>query len=97
MTLEDLREHGVLLPEEEWGQHSLETTAREWVLGVGLLLAAASLVLALVGAGGLLTWVGVAAFLVLFFVITWLLDRAVLRQRARVRRERREARESATE
>ena len=88
MTIEDLREQGVLLPEEEWGSHSLETTTRSWGLLAAFLTAAASLVVALLGDGGLPTWAGIGTFLVMLFALTWMCDRAVVRQRRRVRRER---------
>lgn len=92
MTIEDLREHGVLLPEEEWGSHRLETTVPEWPLAAGFVAAVVLWVLAYLGAGGWLTWVSVVGFLVLLFVITWLCDRAVLAQRRRFHREREEGR-----
>lgn len=88
MTIEDLREQGVLLPEEEWGAHRLETTTSEGVLLAAFAVALAALVLAYVGAGGILTWVGTGVFLVDLYAITWMCDRAILRQRRRVRRER---------
>lgn len=91
MTLEDLREHGVLLPEEEWGTHELETTVPEWPLLGAFLAAAALWVVAYLGEGGTLTAVAVAGFLVLLFAITWICDRAVTRQRERFREERRGA------
>ena len=97
MTIEDLREHGVLLPEEEWGSHRLETTVPEWPLAVTFLVAAASLVAAYLGDGGALTWVGVVVFLVAIYLVTWLVDRAVMRQRERFRRERSEAGEASGE
>jgi len=90
MTIEDLREHGVLLPEEEWGSHRLETTVPEWPLAGGFVAAVVLWVLAYLGAGGWLTWVAIAAFLALLYGITWLCDRAVLAQRRRFRREREE-------
>lgn len=90
MTIEDLREQGVLLPEEEWGSHRLETTVPEWPLAGAFLVAASSLVATYLGDGGLATWIGVVVFLVTIYLITWLADRAVLEQRERFRRERRE-------
>lgn len=90
MTLEDLREHGVLLPEEEWGSHRLETTVPEWPLAGAFLVAAASLVAAYLGDGGPLTWIGVVVFLVAIYLVTWLVDRAVMQQRERFREERRD-------
>lgn len=93
MTIEDLREQDVLLPEEEWGSHRLETTVPEWPLAGAFLVAAASLVVAYLGDGGLATWVAVAVFLVTLYLVTWLVDRAVFRQRRRFHRERRELEE----
>lgn len=90
MTIDDLREHGVLLPEEEWGTHELETTVPEWPLLAAFVAAAVAWVLAFLGDGGLLTWIAVAAFLVLLYAVTWTCDRAVTRQRDKFRRERRE-------
>jgi hydrogenase-4 membrane subunit HyfE len=87
MTIEDLREQGVLLPEEEWDKHSLKTTVRKLPLAIALLVATASCVLMFLGDGGRLTWVGVAVFILTLYAVTWLLDRAVARQRERVRRE----------
>ena len=91
MTMDDLREHGVLLPEEEWGAHRLETTVPEWPLAAARLGAAALWVVAYLGDGGTATWIAVAGFLVLLFAVTWTCDRAVRRQRERFREERREA------
>ncbi len=88
MSIDDLREQGVLLPEEEWGEHRLVTTVPLLPLAIGYVVAVASLVVMYVGAGGLLTWIGAGSFLVALYALTWMCDRAVLRQRARVRRER---------
>ena len=93
MTIEDLREQGVLLPEEEWGEHRLETTIGQIPLLAAFLLAVGALAAAYVGDGGPMTWVGVTIFLLCLFAITWLCDRAVRRQRERFREERRRFRE----
>lgn len=90
MSLEDLQEHGVLLPEEEWGDHELETTVAEWPLLALFAVAVGALVLSYLGDGNLWTAVGIIAFLVSLFAIIGLCDRAVRKQRRRVRRERRE-------
>lgn len=97
MTLEDLREHDVLLPEDEWGIHRLASTTRELPLLGLLLLAAAAVATAYLGDGGRWTWVGVGTFLACLGGITWICDRAILRQRRRSRRERREAGPDAPE
>ena len=91
MSIDDLREQGVLLPEEEWGEHRLETTVHVVPIAIGFGVAVASLVVIYVGDGGTLTWVGSGIFLVALYAVTWMCDRAVLRQRERFREERREA------
>ncbi len=91
MSIEDLREQGVLLPEEEWGEHELETTVPQLPLAIALAVAALAIGTAILGDGGPLTWIGVAAFILTLYVLTWMFDRAVRRQRERVRRERRQA------
>lgn len=91
MTIEDLREQGVLLPEEEWGVHELETTTPELPLALAFLAGAVLWVLIYLGDGGLLTWIGTGLFLLILFGITWICDRAVLRQREKFRAEREEA------
>lgn len=87
MTIEDLREQGVLLPEEEWGVHKLETTTPEVPLAVSFAAAVGFLVMIYLGGGGRFTWIGTALFLVTLYEITWICDRAVLRQRERFREE----------
>lgn len=97
MTIEDLREHGVLLPEEEWGEHGLETTVPEWPVAGAFLAAAVLWVAAYVGDGRTLTWLAVGGFLVLLYAVTWMCDRAILRQREKFRRERREFRDRSAD
>lgn len=92
MSLEDLREHGVLLPEEEWGRHRLETTVPQPVLLMAFALAVASLVAIYVGGGGAWTWIGLGGFLFGLYSIAVICDRAVMGQRRRVRDERSEIR-----
>jgi membrane protein implicated in regulation of membrane protease activity len=89
MSLEDLREQGVLLPEERWGEHELTTTVpRGWLL-LALVAAVAGVVAALAGDGGSLTWVGIGVFLIALYAATILCDRAVERQRQRMESGRR--------
>lgn len=92
MSLLDLKEHGVLLPEEEWGKHSLDTTVPQGLLLLSFGVAIVALVLVYLGGGELLTWVGIVTFLVDLFVITLMCDRAVVRLRRRTRSERRRKR-----
>lgn len=90
MSIEDLRDHGVLLPEEEWGEHRLETTTPELPLALTFAAGVGAWLFMYVGEGGLTTWIGTGAFLVTVFVMTLICDRAILRQRERFREERRE-------
>lgn len=96
MTIEDLREQGVLLPEREWGTHRLESTTRGGAMLAAFAFAAACLVLAYQGDGGAWTWAGTGGVLACLLAITWMCDRAVRRQRLRVRRERPGKREPET-
>ena len=89
MTLEDLREQGVLLPEKRWGKHELTSTVARWWLLAALVAAAGGVGVALAGDGGRLTWVGIGVFLVALSAATILCDRAVVRQRRRMERGRR--------
>ncbi|HKK27067.1 MAG TPA: hypothetical protein VKB18_03200 [Gemmatimonadota bacterium] len=91
MSIDDLRDQGVLLPEEEWGEHRLETTVHVVPLAAGFAVAVASLAVIYLGDGGILTWVGSGVFLLALYAVTWMCDRAVLRQRERFREERRHA------
>jgi hypothetical protein len=88
MSLDDLREQGILLPENEWGAHRLETTVQQGRLTVAFGLAVASAVVVYLGAGGRWTWIGLVAFLISLYWVIWICDRAIVRQRRRQRRER---------
>ncbi len=84
MSLEDLKEQNVLLPEERWGEHSLDTTVpKAWLLLI-FAVAVASLTAIYLGDGGPLTWIGVGAFLVAIYSATILCDRAIESQRRRM-------------
>jgi len=91
MSLEDLQEQNILLPEEEWGEHELKTTIAEIPLAILFLCAAASWVAAYFGNGNWLTWVGVVVFFLSFFGIILLCDRAVTKQRKRFKKEQKES------
>lgn len=77
MSLEDLRRAGVLLPEDEWGERSLETTAHVPALAAIGIAAVASIAMMYVGAGRALTWIGTGLYLVSLAAFTWISLRAV--------------------
>lgn len=89
MSLDDLRKHGILLPEAEWGQHRLETTVAEGPMAAAFGMALAAVTAIYLGGGGPWTWVGLVVFLVTLLAIIVICDRAIERLRARTRRERR--------
>lgn len=90
MSLDDLREHGVLLPEEEWGAHRLATTVAQGRLGAAFGVAGVAAAVMYLGNGGRWTWLGLLTFLFALCWIVWLCDRAIVRQRERTAEERRE-------
>lgn len=91
MSLEDLKEQGILIPEEEWGEHRLKTTVPQVAFAILFLISVAGCVMAYYGDGNSLTWIGIVVFFVAFFVMIWLNDRAVTRQRERFEKEHEEA------
>jgi hypothetical protein len=93
MSQQDLESHGVLLPEEEWGEHTLKTTVPQTGLAALFVVAVVAIVAMYVGDGARLTWIAMGVFLLALYAITWLCDRAVRKQRQRFRAERREGRE----
>ena len=88
MTIEDLKEEGVLLPEREWGKHELSSTVPRIPLLIILAAATISIVVALIADGGPLTFAAVGAFIISLYALTWILDRSVVRLRRRIARER---------
>lgn len=89
MALEDLEEQNVLLPEDEWGAHNLETTVNQVPTLLLFLCSAAACVMAFLGDGNTLTWIGISTFFVTFFGVVWLCDRAIVKQRERFKKEKR--------
>ena len=85
MSLEDLQEAGVLLPEEEWGERALESTASRAGYAVTGIVAIACGALMFTGDGGTTTWIAAGAFLLDLLAFTWLSWRAVDRQKRRRR------------
>lgn len=88
MALEDLRQQGVLLPEDEWGAYPTTTTVEQGPLLVTFFVAVSGLVAGYLGDGRMLTWLGVGGFFLAFYGIVWICDRAIRHQRQRVRQRR---------
>lgn len=83
MSLGDLQKAGVLLPEEEWGERSLDSTmSRAGTLAAGALgiLSAAGMYL---GGGGTWTWIAAGVFVIDLLGFTLLAWRAVNAQNRR--------------
>jgi len=89
MTIEDLKDEGVLLPEREWGKHELSSTVPRVPLVIILAVATIGIVIALIGDGGPLSFVAIGAFIISLYALTWVLDRSVVSLRRRIARERR--------
>jgi hypothetical protein len=92
MSLKDLRDLGVLLPSEEWGQHDLSTTVNKAALILALILVSGAMVLMYAGNGGTLTLVGMGVFFAFVAWITRISLRAVREQAARFEEQREEFR-----
>ena len=68
MSMKDLEEMGILLPENKWGQSDLHTTVDKIQLVASGLLALGAVICGYTGNGGLLTWIGVGMF---FIFVGW--------------------------
>lgn len=87
MSIEDLKEQNILLPEKEWGIHKLKTTVQQipaLFLFVSCLVA---LSMTYFGGGNEWTWIGIILFFVSFFGIILLCDRAIVKQKERKQKE----------
>lgn len=83
MSIEDLQDAGVLLPEEEWGDRALDSTmSRAGAILTGTLAVAAGAGMYL-GGGGALTWISASVFLADLLAFTVLAWRAVNLQNRR--------------
>ncbi len=68
MSMKELEEMGILLPENKWGQSDLHTSVDKIQLVASGLLALGAVICSYVGNGGLLTWIGVGMF---FIFVGW--------------------------
>ncbi len=92
MSLRDLRQLGVLLPREEWGQHDLRTTVNKRALTIVMIVGVAGLTLMYVGDGNALTFGGVGLFMVFMWRITRISLAAIEVQTERFRETREDIR-----
>lgn len=93
MSIEDLEQHGVLLPKEEWGTHKLKTTISKTPLLLSFLASIVGCILTYFGDGNMWTWIGIGLFFIAFFFVIILSDWAIRRQRKRTERERKSNKE----
>ena len=77
MSIKDLKDMGILLPEEKWGGLDLHTSVNKFHLVASGLIALAAVVMGYVGNGGTLTWVGVGMFFVFVAYFTWVSLKAI--------------------
>ena len=89
MSYEDLKEQGILLPEEEWGNHRIETTVSQIPVLLLFVVSIIGCVLMFTGGGKEWTWIGIIIFFAGFFTMITLNNRAVHQQRERFLKERR--------
>lgn len=85
MSFEELRDQGVILPEEEWGRRSLEPSVSRVATGVALVGSAAAIGVAWFANGGWLTWVATAAYIAFFLGLSVVFHRAAGSRRAQDR------------
>lgn len=88
MSLKDLSEHGILLPQEEWGAHDLHTSVNKVALVAALLFGLAAVVLMYLGGGTSLTFVGTVMFLAFMAWVTHISMKAIDVQAAQFAEER---------
>lgn len=68
MSIKDLKEMGILLSEDKWGKFDLHTSVNKPQLVASGLLAAVASVMAYLGNGTTVTWIGV---ILLFVFLAW--------------------------
>lgn len=88
MSLKDLQEHGILLPEQEWGVHDLHTSVNKPLLLASLAFGLAAVVLMYIGGGRALTFVGMVMFILFMGWISQISLKAIDVQAAQFAEER---------
>lgn len=84
MSYEDLKEHDIFLPEEEWGELDLHTSVHVPTLVATFALGTVSCVLMAIGGGRLMTWIGAALFIAFMFLFAIVSNAGIERQNRRV-------------
>lgn len=87
MSLKDLRELGVLLPDEQWGTYDLHGALNRPAVALAALLAALAVAFMGAGNGGVLTFVGAGLFVVFMAWISHISMKAIDRQSAQFEQE----------
>lgn len=87
MSLKDLHDHGILLPEEEWGVHDLHTSVNKTELIVSLLFGLAAVTIMYFGGGETPTFVGMMMFILFMGWISRLSLKAIEVQAAQFAEE----------
>ncbi|MCH2449964.1 MAG: hypothetical protein MK198_07435 [Gracilimonas sp.] len=90
MSIEDLKDQGILLPEKEWGEHNLTTTVSKIPIFLLFIFSVLGCLLTFLGEGKFWTWIGIILFFCSFFGVIILCDRAIVNQRKRTKREKQE-------
>ena len=84
MSFEELKEHNIFLPEEEWGGLDLHTAVNLPALIATLVTGLTSCVLMAAGGGRVLTWIGAALFILFMLSFAVVSNRGIDRQNRRV-------------
>ncbi len=84
MSYEDLKEHGIFLPEKEWGELDLATSVNLPALVVTFVVGIVSCVLMAIGGGHLWTWIGAGAFIIFIYAFALISNAGIDRQNRRV-------------
>lgn len=84
MSYEDLKEHDIFLPEEEWGELDLHTSVNLPALVATFVLGTVSCVLMVAGGGRLWTWMGAVLFVAFMYSFAFVSNAGIERQNRRI-------------
>lgn len=84
MSFEDLKEHDIFLPKDEWGELDLHTSVNVPVLVATFVLGAVSGAFMAIGGGRLLTWIGAGLFIVFMFSFALVSNAGIETQNRRI-------------